>query len=66
MIKPINMKLAGLVAGMGAKKNVCGVLAGKLQERSPLGRPRRRWEDTIKMDPRELEWGYALDSTGSG
>jgi hypothetical protein len=33
------------------------VLVGKPQGRRPLGRPRRRWEDNIKMDLREVKWG---------
>jgi hypothetical protein len=32
-------------------------LAGKPEGRRPLGRPRRRWEDNIKMDLREVGWG---------
>jgi len=31
-----------------------------------LGRPRRRWEDNIKMDFQEVGWGYWLDWSGSG
>jgi hypothetical protein len=30
---------------------------GKQEEKTPLGRPRRRWEDNIKMDVREIGWG---------
>jgi hypothetical protein len=30
---------------------------GKKEEKRPLGRPRRRWENNIKMDLREIEWG---------
>jgi hypothetical protein len=37
----------------GEKKNACRVLMGNPGERRPLGRPRRRWEDNIKMDLRE-------------
>jgi hypothetical protein len=33
------------------------VLVGKPEGRRPLGRPRRRWEDLIKIDLREVEWG---------
>jgi hypothetical protein len=33
------------------------VLVGKPERRKPLGRPRRRWEDNIKMDLREVGWG---------
>jgi hypothetical protein len=38
---------------MGKKRNVVGKPKGK----RPLGRPRRRWEDNIKMDLREIRWG---------
>jgi hypothetical protein len=34
---------------------------GKPEGRRPLGRPRRRWEDNIKMDLREVGWG-GMDS----
>jgi hypothetical protein len=33
------------------------VSVGKPEGKRPLGRPRRRWEDGIKMDPREIGWG---------
>ena len=33
------------------------VLVGKPEGKRPLGRPRRRWEDNIKMDFQEVEWG---------
>ena len=35
---------------MGERKGVYRVLVGKSEGKSPLGRPRRRWEDNIKMD----------------
>ena len=42
-------------------------LWGYLQEKRPLGRPRRRWEDNIKMDLKEVGCeGYGLDRAGSG
>jgi hypothetical protein len=34
---------------------------GKPEARRPLGRPRRRWEDNMKMDLREVAWGHVLD-----
>jgi hypothetical protein len=33
------------------------ILVGRSEGRRPLGRPRRRWEDNIKMDPQEVGWG---------
>jgi len=39
---------------------------GKPVGKRPLGRPRRRWEDNIKMDIQEVEWGQGLDGAGSG
>jgi hypothetical protein len=42
---------------MGEKRNACGILAGKREGRGPLGRPRRRWVDNIKMALREIRWG---------
>jgi hypothetical protein len=42
------------------------VLVAKPEGRRPLGSPRRRWEDNIKMDLREVEWGHGLDRYGSG
>jgi hypothetical protein len=42
---------------MGEKKSAYGILVGKPEGKRPLGRPRRRWEDNIKMDLREIEWG---------
>ena len=38
----------------------------KREERRPLGRHRRRWEDNIKMDLLEVGWGHGLDRSGSG
>jgi hypothetical protein len=44
------MRWAGHVAGMGEKRNVYRLLVGKPERKRPLGRPRRRWKDNIKMD----------------
>jgi len=38
----------------------------RLEGRTPLGRPRRRWEDNIKMDLRDVKWGHGMDLYGSG
>jgi hypothetical protein len=41
---------------MGERRGAYRVLVGKPDGRRPLGRPRRRWEDNIKMDLREVGW----------
>jgi hypothetical protein len=56
-IKSRRMRWAGYVARMGEERNVYGVLMGKPEEKRLLGRPRRRWEDGIRMDLRETGWG---------
>jgi hypothetical protein len=45
------------VARMGGGRNVYRVLVGKPEGRRPLARPRRRWEDGIRMDLEEIGWG---------
>jgi len=47
-------------------KKLYKVLVGKPEGKGPLGRPRRRWEDGIRMDLRETGWGCRVDSVGSG
>jgi hypothetical protein len=42
------------------------ILVRKTEGRRPLGRPRLRWEDNIKMDLRYVGWGNGLDRSGSG
>jgi hypothetical protein len=42
------------------------VLVGKPEEKRPLGRPRRRWKDNIKMDLQEVGGSWGLDEVGSG
>jgi hypothetical protein len=42
---------------MGEMRNVLRLLVGKLEEKIPLGRPRHRWVDNIKMDLGEIKWG---------
>jgi hypothetical protein len=48
------MRWAEHVAQMGEKRNVYRLLAGKPEGKKPLGRPRRRWIDNIKMDLSEI------------
>jgi hypothetical protein len=56
-IKARRMKWAGHVACMGEERKVYKVLVGKPKEKRPLGRPRHRWEDGIRMDLREIGLG---------
>jgi hypothetical protein len=42
---------------MGEEKNAYRILVGKPEGKRPLGRPRRRWMDNIKMDLTEIGWG---------
>jgi hypothetical protein len=42
---------------MGEKKNAYRILVGNPEGKRPLGRPRCRWEDNIKMDLKEIGWG---------
>jgi hypothetical protein len=57
VIKSRRMRLAGH-GDMGEGRGVYGVLVGRLEGKRPLGRPRRKWEDNIKMDLREtgIDW----------
>jgi hypothetical protein len=48
---------AGHVARMGEVRGAYNTLVGRPEGRRPLGRPRRRWEDNIKMDLREMGFG---------
>jgi len=48
------MRWAGHVARMGEKRGVYRVLVGKPDGKRPLGRPRRRWDDNVKMDLQEV------------
>jgi hypothetical protein len=51
------IRWAGHVARMGEERKVYKVLVGKPEGKRPLGRPRRRWEDGIRMDLREIGLG---------
>jgi hypothetical protein len=56
MIKSRKMRWAGHVARMVARRNAYRLLVGKPEGRRPLGKPRRRWVDNIKMDFRQIGW----------
>jgi hypothetical protein len=57
VIKARRMRWAGHVAHMGEVRGTYNTLLGKRELRRPLGRPRSRWEDNIKMDLREIGFG---------
>ena len=57
VIKSRRIRWAGHVARMGEKRGVYRVLVGKPEGKRPLGRPRRRWEDNIRMDLQEVVCG---------
>jgi hypothetical protein len=58
VIKSKRMRWAGYVARMGKERGVYRVLVGKPEGMRPLGRPRRRWVDNIRMDLQEVGCGY--------
>jgi len=58
VIKSRRMRWVGHVARMGEERGVYRVLVGKPEGRRPLGRPRRRWVDNIRMDLQEVGCGY--------
>jgi hypothetical protein len=72
VIKSRRMRWAGHVARMGEERSVYRVLVGNPEGKRPLGRPRRRWKDNIRMYLKEVgcgcvDWiGLAQDGTGGG
>jgi hypothetical protein len=50
------MRRAGHVARIGEKRNAYRISVRKAECKKPLGRPRSRWVDNIKMDLREIGW----------
>jgi hypothetical protein len=57
VVKSRRMRWAGHVARMGEDRDVHRLLVGKPAGKRPLGRPRRRWEENIKMDLQEVGGG---------
>jgi hypothetical protein len=55
--------MGGACSTNGETRNAYRLLVGKPKGRRPLGRPRRRWVDNIRMDLVEVEWGD-VDSIG--
>ena len=58
VIKSRRMRYAGHVARTGEEKGAYRVLVGKPEGKRPLGRPRHRWVDNIRMDVQEVGCGY--------
>ena len=58
VIKSRRMRWAGHVVRMGEERGAYRVLVGKAEGKRPLGRPRRRWVDHIRMDLQEVGCGY--------
>ena len=58
VLKSRRMRWAGRMARTGEERGVYRVLVGKLEGRRPLGRPRCRWADNIRMDLQEVGCGY--------
>jgi sorting nexin-29 len=61
VMKSKRMRWAGHVARMVEKRGGDRILVGRPEGRRPVGRPRSRWEDNIKMDLEEVRWGHELD-----
>jgi hypothetical protein len=57
VIKARRMRWVGYVARMGEVRGAYNILVGRPEGRRPLGRPRRRWDDNIEMDLREIGFG---------
>jgi hypothetical protein len=57
IIKSRRMRWADHVSRMGEKRNAYRLLVGQPEGKIPLGRPRRRWVDNIRMDLVEVGWG---------
>ena len=72
VVKSRRMRWAGHVARMGEDRGVHRVLVGKPEGKRPLGRPRRRWKDSIKTDLQEVGvglgtgWSWLRIGTGGG
>jgi len=57
VIKSRRMRWVGHVAHMGERRGIYRILVGKPEGKRPLGRPRRRWENNIKLDLLEVGCG---------
>jgi hypothetical protein len=66
VVKSSWMRWAEHVARMGEGRGMHRVLVGKPEGKRPLGRPRHRWEDNIKMDLQEVGNGWSWLRIGTG
>jgi hypothetical protein len=57
VVESRRMRWVRHVARIGEKRGACRILVGRPEGRRPLGRPKRRWENNIKMDLQEVGWG---------
>jgi hypothetical protein len=66
IMKSRRMRWVGHVARMRERRNAYRLLVGKPEGKRPLGRPRRRWLDNIRIDLVELGWGLVWLEIGTG
>ena len=66
VVKSSRIRWAEHVARIGEGRCVHRVVVGKHEGKRPLGRPRRRWEDNIKMEGGETGWSWLRIGTGGG
>ena len=72
VIKSGGMRWEAHVARMGESKSLYRILVGKYEGKKPLGRPRHRWKDNMKIGLQEVRWGgmdwidVAQDRRGGG
>jgi hypothetical protein len=65
IFKSRRVRWVGHVTRIRRQRSTYTIVVGKPTEMRPLGRPRRRWEDIIKMGLTQIRW-YGLDGSGSG
>jgi hypothetical protein len=58
--------MGGMCGTYGESRGAYRVLVERSEGKTPLGRPRCRWEDNTKMYVQEVKWGHGLDYSGSG
>jgi hypothetical protein len=61
VIKSRRMRWVGHVACRGEWRGTYRVLVGKPEGKRPVGRPKHKWEDNIKIDLQQMVWGHGLD-----